>query len=464
MTERVVDDFEAVEIEEEQRDFLVSALGVSKRIAQTILQKSAVRQLRKRIVVGQELDPLLGGFAFRNVFNSAFIIPDVVVHVAHRTLTHSHPFSATVLAVNFHLGAMYHFAPGRQLSYFDHPVGIDKQLGRHVLNFSHKFFWRTVAVQLRQCTVDADGTPFGIDLKDAKHGIFKDGPVLFLCLAHCGFRQLPLGNVAKVPDPAAMHPICIDERTRVTVKDLSILEFDLIPALFMLVLIEIPDLFDKSIRALDLFGHIAAHFPIVPRSQQFARNSKVEPELIVCKDDVVRLVDDQDAVNCGLGLRLQQRGLEQQRFFGLISCSNIVRDDQDCIGPMKIPVVPDDFDIDDVAILPAMPRDVGHLESASTSRYFLHKFRDFLLGAYVRYGHRQEFRLGISVLKDRSLIDRQETKGSAIEHPHWDGIGIEQEAVLLLRVPQRFFRPLPVSNVEHDGRRANHVSCRVLDR
>jgi len=41
--------------------------------------------------------------------------------------------------------------------------------------------------------------------------------------------------------------------------------------------------------------------------------SKVKPKLLLTQNDVIRLIYDQNAVNCCLRLALQQRSVEQQR-------------------------------------------------------------------------------------------------------------------------------------------------------
>ena len=67
VSERVVDVFEAVEIEEQKRNFVILAAGAGQCLGQSILQKSPIGQPRESIVVGQVLDPLLGDLAVGDV-------------------------------------------------------------------------------------------------------------------------------------------------------------------------------------------------------------------------------------------------------------------------------------------------------------------------------------------------------------------------------------------------------------
>ena len=87
--------------------------------------------------------------------------------------------------------------------------------------------------------------------------------------------------------------------------------------------VAILDPLDEGVGVLDLFPHVLAQDKIVPRAQQFIRYSEVEPKLLVYQDDVIGLIDGQDAVNCRLGLRLQQCSFKQQRFLPLPALRNV---------------------------------------------------------------------------------------------------------------------------------------------
>ena len=60
VAERVVDDFEAIEVEEEDRQPAVIALRVRQRDGQAVLEQQAVRQAGQRVVIREVLDLLFG--------------------------------------------------------------------------------------------------------------------------------------------------------------------------------------------------------------------------------------------------------------------------------------------------------------------------------------------------------------------------------------------------------------------
>src|SRR5579862_444182 len=66
-----------------------------------------------------------------------------------------------------------------------------------------------------------------------------------------------------------------------------------------------------------------ANDQVVSSHQDLIRYSEVEPELSICEDDVIGLVDDEDAIDCRLGLCLQQCGLEQQSFLSLFAVRDV---------------------------------------------------------------------------------------------------------------------------------------------
>ncbi len=71
MTERIVDDLEAVEIEEHHREPSLVPPRLRDREVQAVFQQRAVRQVRQQVVVRLEIDHLLGFFALRDVARRA---------------------------------------------------------------------------------------------------------------------------------------------------------------------------------------------------------------------------------------------------------------------------------------------------------------------------------------------------------------------------------------------------------
>ena len=63
VAERVVDDLEAVEVEEEDGQPLVVPVGLGHGERQAVVEEQAVGQVRQRVVEGEVLDLLLGALA-----------------------------------------------------------------------------------------------------------------------------------------------------------------------------------------------------------------------------------------------------------------------------------------------------------------------------------------------------------------------------------------------------------------
>ena len=83
VTERIVDDLEAVEVEEQHRDPRCRPLGERQRLAHAVFQERAVRQARQEVVLREMVDAGFLRLALRDVVED----PDVVRHGA-RFVTH----------------------------------------------------------------------------------------------------------------------------------------------------------------------------------------------------------------------------------------------------------------------------------------------------------------------------------------------------------------------------------------
>ena len=71
VAERVVDDLEAVEIEEEHAQPLLQAMGLRHRDVEAVVEEQPVGQAGEDVVVGQALDLLLGALPLRDVEGDA---------------------------------------------------------------------------------------------------------------------------------------------------------------------------------------------------------------------------------------------------------------------------------------------------------------------------------------------------------------------------------------------------------
>ncbi len=67
MTERVVDLFESIHVEVQQRYDLAAAQPACDRLLQQVVKLHPVRDLGERVVPGEVTDAALGAFSVRNV-------------------------------------------------------------------------------------------------------------------------------------------------------------------------------------------------------------------------------------------------------------------------------------------------------------------------------------------------------------------------------------------------------------
>ena len=103
MSERVVDDLEAVEVEEEHGELLVVAVGLGHRERQAVAEEEAVRQVGQRIVEGEVLDLLLGALPLGDVDGRALDDREPPVGPLDQVLALEDPDEASVLALQAEL-------------------------------------------------------------------------------------------------------------------------------------------------------------------------------------------------------------------------------------------------------------------------------------------------------------------------------------------------------------------------
>ncbi len=115
---------------------------------------------------------------------------------------------------------------------------------------------------------------------------------------------------------------------------------------------------------------------------------------------------------------------------------------------------PDDFHINQAAVLAPMPPDQS-LAGGIRGDGLLQAV--FFRRADVRNGHGQKFLARITVMPDGRLVDLQKFLRFQIEYPHRIGIAVEKQAVLLFAVAQILLRPPAVGHVAaigHDAARS----------
>src|SRR3989442_1629878 len=103
MAPAVVDELEAVEIEEYDGDEAAIALGPGERLADAVSKEPAVRQRRQFVVQGLAFQPFLGQLPFGDVPGNALDGDDPAVLVAHEAQPLLDPHRRARLAAGEHL-------------------------------------------------------------------------------------------------------------------------------------------------------------------------------------------------------------------------------------------------------------------------------------------------------------------------------------------------------------------------
>src|SRR5205809_689676 len=104
----------------------------------------------------------------------------------------------------------------------------------------------------------------------------------------------------------------------------------------------------------------------------------------------------------------------------------------------------DDFDVDLLSALLAVPRHALHVGTARILKV-LEQLRDVLRRAELLRGHRQKLFPRVAVMVDGRMVHGEETQGLVFHDPHRTGMDVEQHPVALFAVfqilqPARLFR------------------------
>ncbi|RMN60566.1 hypothetical protein ALQ55_200113 [Pseudomonas savastanoi pv. savastanoi] len=83
MAQRVIDRFEAVQVEKHQHHPGLLALGVLQRRMQAVLKQGAIGQVSQGVVVGQTVDTVFTGLALADIAEKAHITRQIAFIVEH---------------------------------------------------------------------------------------------------------------------------------------------------------------------------------------------------------------------------------------------------------------------------------------------------------------------------------------------------------------------------------------------
>src|SRR5579872_7417165 len=67
MAQRIIDDFEAVDVEIDQSNLFAAAFGDGDCLSESVFQEGEVRQICERIEIGEKLNPILSQFSLGNI-------------------------------------------------------------------------------------------------------------------------------------------------------------------------------------------------------------------------------------------------------------------------------------------------------------------------------------------------------------------------------------------------------------
>src|SRR5579872_44427 len=208
MPEGIVDDLETIEVDEKQRDLLVAAAGVRQCVDQAIAEQRAVGKSGQRIVEGKILDLLFSKLALGNVFHGAFDEAEFPIAIAHGAKIRNDPSLRPISSIELDLNIAQYAFGFKLEGDLTHLLGANEQLSHNIWHLCHKLFRRVVTVDLGQGAIDAHGAAIEGSLKDADHGILKDGAIFLfglanLCIGDDQFgrarRDFPLELLTMIP-------------------------------------------------------------------------------------------------------------------------------------------------------------------------------------------------------------------------------------------------------------------------
>ena len=102
---RVVDLLEAVEVEQQQRRLPAVTPALHQHVGDLAVEQRAVGEPGERVEIGQPLQLLLGGFAFRDVLDRAGETDDAALGVGHRLADHREIADRAVAALELDVDA-----------------------------------------------------------------------------------------------------------------------------------------------------------------------------------------------------------------------------------------------------------------------------------------------------------------------------------------------------------------------
>ena len=135
-------------------------------------------------------------------------------------------------------------------------------------------------------------------------------------------------------------------------------------------------------------------------------------------------------------LRLAEPLLEPQ------ALGHVVREDEGRPAPLEQHLAGRDLDVDQRAVLLAVPPHARRRRPGAAALAHVGQHRvDVLTRADLGDRHGEELRAREAVVAHGRLVDREEAQGLRVVDPHRQRVGLEQQAVALLRVGQRVDQP-----------------------
>ncbi len=199
VAEAVVDEFEAIEIDE--RDGQAGAIGRRSEqcLLQTVLQQRPVRKSGERVIIRLVLDARLIPAALRHILDGPFITDRRAVFGEQRAGVFRNPDDVAVLAIDLGLEARYRAARLDDPHEFIAPLRIDVQLSADVVQRFDQFLRRVETVDVGEGWIRVEVFAVGRGAENALDRVVEQAVIAPLCLAQRLFGVLALRDVLDEP-------------------------------------------------------------------------------------------------------------------------------------------------------------------------------------------------------------------------------------------------------------------------
>ena len=174
MAQAVVDQLEAVAVDEQHGEGGVPAAAAAHGLIQSVQQQGAVGQAGQGVVQGVVDQLFLGGLADGDVLDQTLEIQQLAFHVAHGPAAFGNPDDAAVAAIDLAFEVLDLIVLGQGLEEFVAAAGVHIELAGDVGQAGHQLVGGLIAVDAGQGRIGGQILAVFGGLKDAFDGVLED--------------------------------------------------------------------------------------------------------------------------------------------------------------------------------------------------------------------------------------------------------------------------------------------------